>query len=66
MIEGPNTHSPIAPASTGPGREPGRQAMPATLYAPPRLSTVSPSPTPSRIHPMTLRALRTINAPRAA
>ena len=63
---GPNTHSPIAPASTAPGKAPGRQEIPATLYAPLRLNTVSPSPTPCRIHPMGLRARRTINAPIAA
>ena len=49
-----------------PGKMPGRQAIPATLYAEPRLNTTSPSATPCRTHPIGFRARRTISAPNVA
>jgi hypothetical protein len=66
VIVGPNTHSATPPARRAPGKLPGRQAIPATLYAEPRLNTTSPSATPCRTHPIGFRARRTISAPNVA
>ncbi len=63
---GPNTHSAKPPATTAPGTDPGRHTSPATLYAPAKLKSTNPSATPCRIHPIGLRARRTMTAPRVA
>ena len=63
---GPNTHSPKPAAATAPGNDPGRHTSPATLYAPAKLKSANPSAIPCRIHPIGLRARRTITAPRVA
>ena len=63
---GPNTHSAKPPATTAPGTDPGRHTSPATLYAPAKLKSTNPSATPCNIHPIGLRARRTMTAPRVA
>ena len=61
-----NCHSDIAPTSSGPGSAPGCVAIPRMAYADVRDMTEKLSPTPNSIHPITLRARRTISVPSAA